>query len=368
LKTSIRIIFFLLLFTQVCKANMSSPVWEGTMVSTVFSSKDIRILSELIHVKIDKDFGTATFLVEYTIQSEVAGKQIPLLFYAQDYKDNFQVWVDSQHVDVKGIPEKNTHIANSPFSGFSGPFKSGQRGNGADEVMIYWTENSAFVYKLNELKYFETDIAKGIHKIRVAYTATAWTDISGWVKVYSFRYSLTPAKFWKSFGTLRIVVEQEGAVKELVTNLGKPMEQQPASINSWVFTKLPAEYLELSYSPKVSVVAKALIFISPFGLALITGICLFALHLLLARRYRRKFVTKKYSPVVIAGSLVVPFLILLSYMYAYPLIDAVIGDHAGRRHGYIFLVLVLYPLFLGVYWLILWLFDVQQKRKLIRGQ
>lgn len=360
----IRILIFFLFFAQVCKANMSSPVLEGTSVGTAFSSKDIRILSERIHITIDKSFSTAKFVVEYTIQSEVAGRQIPLLFYAQDYKDNFVVSVDDQPVGLQNIPKKYTHIDNSPFSAFAGQFEKDHQPDGKDEVTIYWAENTAFAYRINELKYFETDITKGIHKVRVAYTATAWADISGWVTVYSFRYSLTPARFWKSFGTLSIQVEQEGAIKELGTNLGRPVEQQFATTNNWVFTKLPAEYIELSYLPKINMLAKALIFISPLGIAGIVGILLFIWHGILVRRYRRKFPTKKYSPVVIAGSLIVPFLVLLSYIYAYPLIDCIIGDAASMRHGYVFLVIVLYPVLLLTYWVIVWLLDNQQKRKL----
>lgn len=360
----IRILIFFLFFAQVCKANMSSPVWEGTSVSTAFSSKDIRILSERIHITIDKAFSTAKFVVEYTIQSDVSGRQIPLLFYAQDYKDNFVVSVDDQPVGIQSIPGKYTHIDNSPFSAFAAPFERSHQPDGKDEVTIYWAENTAFVYKINDLKYFETDITPGTHKVRVTYTATAWTDISGWVREYSFRYSLTPAKFWKSFGTLNIQVEQEGTIKELGTNLGRPVEQQFATVNNWVFTKLPGEYIELSYSPEINIVAKALIFISPFGMAAIIGILLFIGHLALVRRYRRKFPTKKYSPIVIAGSLIVPFLVILSYIYAYPLIDGIIGDEAGRRHGYVFLVMVLYPVLLLMYWVILWLLDRQQKRSL----
>ena len=362
LKTNILIL--LLLFAQLCKANMSSPVWEGTQVSTAFSSKDIRILSERIDIKIDKAFGTAKFIVEYTIQSDVAGKQIPLLFYAQDYKDSFLVWVDDQRIDIQKIPEKYTQMSGSPFSAFSGSFEKGQRANGGDEVTIHWSENSAFVYKVNELKYFETDISKGTHKVRVAYTAIAWVDVWGWVREYSFHYSLTPAKFWKSFGTLNIRVEQEGAVKEFGTNLGSPVEQKIATVNNWAFTKLPAEYFYFSYSPNINIVAKTLIFITPFGLAMIIGILLFIWHLALVRRYRRRFVSKKYSPVVIVGSLMVPFLGILSYIFAYPVIDAIIGDAASRHHGYIFLVIIFYPMLLPIYLIVVWLFDRHQKLKM----
>jgi len=348
--------FLFLLLVQLAQANMSSPIWEGTKTSSAFTSKNINILSEFIHIKIDKDYKTAKFIVEYTIQSDLTSRQIPLLFYAQDYNDSFFVWVDNQKVTIQDIPEKYTHFENSPFSGFSGL---------KDEVTIYWYENSGYVYKLNDLKYFETDIAKGVHKVRVEYVANVWTDISGWIKEYSFRYSLTPAKFWKSFGSLNITVEQEGTIRQLSTNIGEPIEKTYKAKNSWTFTKLPDEYLEFSYSPKANNLAKALITVQPFGLSIIAGVILFALHLFFSFRYRRQFLNKKYSPVVILGCLIIPLLIILSYIYSYDIIDNVIGEEAGRHHGYVFLVIIFYPILLAIYWTIVWLLDRQQKRKLM---
>lgn len=365
MKIKTGLIFFLLLFGQLAQANMSSPIWEGTMTSSAFTSKDINILSEIIQIKIDKDYKTAKFIVEYTILSDISGRQIPLLFYAQDYKDSFFVWVDNKRVSIQTIPEKYTHFDNSPFSGFSSSKDDNNRNNERDEVTIYWWKNSGFVYKLNDLKYFETDIAKGLHKVRVEYSANVWTNISGWIKQYSFRYSLTPAKFWKSFGTLVISVEQEGNVRQLSTNIGEPIEKAYKAKNSWTFAKLPDDYLEFSYTPKANNLAKALITIQPFGLSIIAGVILFALHLFFSFRYRRQFVNKKYSPVVILGSLLIPFLILLSYMYSYDIIDNAIGEEAGRHHGYVFLVIIFYPVLLAIYWTTLWLLDRRQKRKLI---
>ncbi len=335
------------------------------MTSSAFTSKDINILSENIQIKIDKYYKTAKFIVEYTIQSDVTGRQIPLLFYAQDYKDSFFVWVDNQRVNIQNVPEKYTSVDNSPFSMFSGSFEKNNHTNESDEVIIYWYKNSGFVYKLNDLKYFETDIEKGTHKIRVEYTAKVWTDISGWIKEYSFRYSLTPAKFWKSFGTLNISVEQEGTVRQLSTNIGQPIEKTFHVKNDWTFNKLPDEYLEFSYTPKANNFTNTLITIRPFGLSIIAGTILFALHLFFVRRYREQFVNKKYSLVVIFGSLVMPFLILLSFMYSYDIIDNAIGKEAGRHHGYVFLVIVFYPILLPIYWTILWLLDRQHKRKLM---
>ncbi len=354
--------FLLLVLGQMVQANMSSPIRHGTMTSSAFTSKDIHILSEFIHITIDKDFKTAKFVVEYTVQSEVAGRQIPLLFYAQDYKDSFYVWVNQQPVAIQAIPSEYTHFNNSPFSGFSRLTENEGEPRTSDEVTIYWQESTGYVYPIYELKYFETDLPEGVHKVRVEYTANAWIDVSGWIKSHSFRYSLTPAKFWKSFGRLDIVVEQEGTVKTLTTNLGEPKEQSFQKQNSWTFQSLPGEYLEFSYTPEISPLAQALIAISPFGLACMAGgICLI-LHLLLINLYRKNNIHSRFSPVVIAGSILIPFLVLLCYILSFSLIDRIIGENAGNHHGYVFLVMLFYPILLPVYWTLMWLFDRWQKR------
>ncbi|MBL7704602.1 MAG: hypothetical protein JNM21_03535 [Taibaiella sp.] len=347
---------------------MSSPIWEGTVTSTAFSSKDINILSEFIHIKIEEDYKTARFTVEYTLQSELAGRQIPLLFYAQDYKDSFLVWVDDKSVDVQNIPEQYTHFAHSPFSGFSRLKEPSNHENESDKVIIQWDENAGFVYNINDLKYFEADLEKGVHKVRVTYTANVWTDVSGWIKTYSFRYSLTPAKFWKSFGTLTVTVEQAGIVRQIATNIGAPLEKTIQAKNTWVFTQLPADYIEFSYTPEMSGLTRVLTDIQPFRLSIITAVLLFVLHLWLVLRYRKRHIHKKYSYVVIAGSWLVPGLILLSYIYSFMLIDYIIGEDACRRHGHVFLIIILYPLLVPVYWTIMWLLDKLQKKRLLNKQ
>jgi hypothetical protein len=49
---------------------------------------------------------------------------------------------------------------------------------------------------------------------------------------------LTPAKFWKSFGTISIIVEQEGQPKPIRTNLGIPIEKEIKSKNTWTFNNI----------------------------------------------------------------------------------------------------------------------------------
>ncbi|MFZ1391576.1 MAG: hypothetical protein WAS23_08315, partial [Dokdonella sp.] len=201
--------------------------------------------------------------------------------------------------------------------------------------------------------------------VKVEYTANVWTDVSGWVKEFSFRYSLTPAKYWKSFGNLEINVEQEGEVRQFITNLGLPNEKEIKAINTWTFNKLPDEYFEISFTPTPNNSTKILMTIGPFGLSIIVAILLAITHLFFTYTYRRNNIQKKYSIIVISGSILVPLLSLLSYIYSYSFIDNAIGENAGRHHGYVFLSIILYPIILIIYWLLFWLTDRQYKKKLI---
>ena len=362
MKQALFIIF--ILASQLCSANMGSPIRQGTFSGSAISSRDIDIVKEIIHLKIDKDFKTAFYQVEYHIKTDVAGKQIPLLFLAKDFKGNFIVWVDDQKVNLLDIPEEFKATARSPFERFSGSFERSYQEGESETVEISWQKDRGYSYRLNDLKYFELDLSKGEHRVRVEYTADVWTDVSDWVKEYSFRYSLSPAKYWKSFGSLEITLDATAFHSAVTTNLGAAVHGNPDSIAVWNFSKLPGDFIQVSSKPQISRFANAMIAIDPFGLTIIFALLISLLHVLGIIKYRRSKPVKRYSWVVISGSLLIPFLILVFYIMSYDFIDSAIGEAAGRFHGYTFLVILLYPLFMPVYWLIMWLIDRILKRKL----
>ncbi len=357
---------FLLLAGGPGSANMASPYNAGSRAATAFTSKDIDILSETLHIQIDSGFQRAQFTVEYTVQSDVAGRQIPLLFLARDYADSFCVWVDGQPVKLQAIPARYTQFAASPFSGFAGA-KSGQNRYGQEEeVSISWDKTYGSVYQLHDLKYFETDLPKGEHKIRVTYRATPWENFSGWIRQTEFRYSLSPAKHWRSFGRLQITVAQEGPPKPLKIQFGGPAEGWNGSPKTWTFDKLPADFISVLYTPKVNETAAFFTALEPFGVSLIVGILLLALHLWGIRAYRKAHLQQKYSPVVIWGSLLIPLLGLFAFVTTYYFIDWLIGPAAGGQHGYVFLAVFLYPVLMPFYWLAMWAADRFWKYKYLK--
>ncbi|MGZ5243531.1 MAG: hypothetical protein ACXWDO_07835 [Bacteroidia bacterium] len=358
------IIIFILL-TKTGYTNMASPVTEGTLSSSAFSSRDIDILKEKIHITVDKNFKTANYVVEYHIKTEVSGKQIPLLFYAKDYIGDFKVWINNHEVKLSPIPHSYKRLADNPFKKFSQssspPFQEGE----PEEVTIYWEHGHGIVYKVTELKYFDVDIEKGEHIIRVEYKANVWEEYFDWVTKYNFRYSLSPAKHWKSFGSLEVILDASNFDSPISSNLGKPEQGSRVWISRWHFSNLPAEFLEIYYTPQISNFANFLIAIHPVGLALIFGFLCALLHYFSIKTIRKRNYTRKYSWVLIIGSVLIPFLTIIFYVFSFDFIDFVIGNYATGRHGYTFLSIIFYPFLFIIYYLIMWIVDRNIKKRLI---
>lgn len=347
------ILTILLLNAQICFANMASPITKGTSSGSAFSSRDIDILSETIHIKVSPDFKTASFKVDYRIQCKADGRQIPLLFLAQQYSGDFKVRVDGQHVNVQDVPAKYDFSQGSPFFQFSQAFPDRISHGEAATTTIHWDEQSGSLYQLRDLKYFETSLRKGVHQIQVEYIASTWVDRSAWVKVYSLPYALMPAKYWNSFGTLTIALDASGFSKVLQSNLGKPQRGRMDAIAYWSFDKLPLDYLQISYTPEISnALAKILIQLTPDCLSLFLGLLLMILHLFWLIRRKRVNPGQRMNRHLLLGSIIVPFLGILCYLYSFELIDQLIGPEASRFHGYTFLVWVIYPVLVLGYWLI----------------
>jgi hypothetical protein len=362
----IKAILFFSFLVHFCYSNMASPIVEGSKNTSAFSSKNITILHENIIVHISNDFKTAKYTIEYTIKSEVTGAQIPLLFLAQEYKDNFIVWLDGNKINTQNIPNNIIHAEKSQFEDFMNSFP--ERIDGNAYIPIRWQPNNTSLINLDDLKYFEANLLKGEHKIKVEYTADVWVNNSNWVKEYSFRYSLSPAKYWKSFGSLHITIFQDGEVKALHTNLGNPIERKFGKVATWKFNSLPSDNFNITYKPEINETAKILFNIEPFGLMLIFGLFLMLIHISFNYWFRQKDAVKKISWIVILGSFIVPYLMLHCYFLAYDLIDNAIGKHASKHHGYYFLILFWYPFLVAIYLFIMWIIDLIIKRKFIKKQ
>ena len=350
-----------LFFTATCVfANMASPIWEGTESATAFSSRDIDILNETIQIKIDSAFKTAVYKIEYRIRSSAEGKQIPLLFYAMDQhrenKQDFTVWLDGIQVTVLPVPKDYRIRPDSAFQKFSSAFNNRVIDKELDEVVIYWYENIGNVLNLSELNYFEVDLSKGEHTIRVEYTAKAWANVGDWVNEYSFRYSLTPAKHWKSFGGLQVELDASAFTSALTTNLGNPVSKTHDSVFRWTFQKLPQEYITISYTPPVSGFTTAMMR-SGSWIGLAISLSLVALHIFFIHRFRKKHPGKLFSWIWLLGSVAVPFLCIMVYIGLSLYTHSLIGEHAGRHGPRSSISILMYPIVTPVYTLVQWVVD-----------
>ena len=352
-----------LCFASSSWGNMASPIYGGTWGASPFISARVDVIEERIDITLNKSFTEAHYEIEYHLLATDSGQQIPLLFYAFDYKNYFKIWVDDVPVTIQKLPSEYEAFDGKQFSQFDYLF-AGKEGYAKDHLLLEEDARGGFYLDANDLKFFEIDLTQGEHVVRVSYDAEPYVSRADWVRETGFRYALSPAKHWKSFGKLTITVDASAWTKDFQTNLNEITSERFKGTQTWEFDQLPIEVFKLTYVPEISPTAKRLIAISPFGLALIFTIVVLIAHLFAARKYRRRNPTKKYSWVVIVGGILVPLICLVAYILSFSLIDAAIGEDASRFHGYTFLVLFTYPVIFPIYWLVIYLLDKQQRRSI----
>jgi hypothetical protein len=353
----------ILAFSISAMANMASPILPGSMASSPFTSKYVAILGETIYVVPNSDFLNAEYTIEYRIRVDREGIQVPLLFYAMDYDGDFKVSIDGKNIQLMQCPPDYHKLDGTFMKDFNYFYFDSIMGT--IEIEVPESEQSGFMVNLRDLKYFRTNMSVGEHILKVSYRALQWIDESDWVNNYSFRYALSPAKYWTSYGYLKITIDARNVKGKITTNLGSPSSGSLDSIANWTFDKLPTEIFIVEYEPALPAFAEFLIKLSPAWLCVIFSVIIFIFHLLWLLFYRKKNRNVRFSWVVISGSILLPLLVLIAYMMFFNLIDSVIGEHASGRHGYTFLILLLYPLITPFYWLFMWLVDRIYRRKVL---
>lgn len=333
--------------------NMASPFREGTKTGSVLSSKDIHILKESIYIKTDRYFRNAKYTVVYTIQTDTSGLQTPLLFLAMEYRNNFSVRVDNQLVKLLDFREQltkdNLDKLLSPFSNYFN--SSFHFASDRDYQLFSYDSLHKRIRSSDSFKYFELNLSKGIHHITIEYNARVWRDLSDWITKYSFRYSLSPAKYWKSFGNLEIVLDRNEFKGSIYTNLGKPTQGSLENKAVWKFSKLPKEYILIHYNPPMNQWTKFLLWVSPWGITFFFITLTVVFHFIAIRKLKKRKKTVLW--IMLLGGIILPFFLLFYYPLSYDLIDYSIGDDASSYHGYVSLIILLYPIALMIYGVIL---------------
>lgn len=338
------IIFFVLLPITM-GANMRSPGERGgsPKSASAIVSKHVDIKHEDIIITPNKGFTNAKFEITYYVKAAKAGSQIPLLFYASEFREDFKVSVDGNLVPLQQMPDKYDAYVLDDFENL---------------------QNKYSTISERELKYFETNLTVGHHIIKVEYIADVTTYLGGWANYYSVGYELWPAKYWKSFGTLSITINNSQSGLPLRTTLGPPASGNLDKVAYWKFDSLPVDEFEVFFAPSIPKVAQLLIFITPTGIMLIVFALLAVAHFVAIRYYHKIKASVKISWIVIVGSIIIPFATLLSYIYAYDFIDFIIGEDASRYHGYTIFIMILYPIVMPIYWIIFKQIDNKIKLKI----
>lgn len=337
------IILLLLPFSM--GANMADPgsIFGNPQSASAIINKYVDILHEDIIVTANKDFVTADFKVTYFIRASKSGMQIPMIFYASEFRQDFLVFVDGKPVSLLELP----YSLQPRFTLFADYDVDDNE---------YFRESISDRHPGNysELKYFEIDLTKGSHTIEVRYTADVTSRRSIWMDEYGVGYELWPAKHWKSFGSLTIILKNKSG-KALQTNLGNPGAGDLKTEASWKFNSLPQDSFTVELDPQIGWLANTLVSIGPEILSLPVLIMIPIYHVRLIKRYRLKKPKPYFSWVAILGSFIACFTGLLVYMAIIWMIGLSLGKpYNGNYPGgyaWIFIIFILCP-FINIIYLI----------------
>lgn len=332
-------------------ANMASPYIQGTKIASAFSSRNIKVDKEVLHIKLDSNFNEAHFTVTYTITTEFETATIPLLFYAIDYKSNMAVTLNDSPIDLTPIAQyHNSTLLQQLF-----PYWSTEDSS----IKINWSEEHNEYISINDLIYFDAPINKGTHTIQVKYTADAWLDYTEYWIQKDFRYALSPVKYWNSFGSLDIIIDATASKYPISTNLNLgQLTDSNHNIYRWHFNELPADVLIISPQYKINKIANTIISLDPYFLSLIIGVICIVIHAIVLYRFRKKNHNKRYALPLILGSIFIPAIILSLPILIYSIIEFSLGSIANSRaSGYSILLLFFYPIVALIYFLIFWIWD-----------
>jgi len=336
---------------------MAAPWISGASGTDIYISRDIDIVKEYLSITLI-DIYTAEIDVRYIISTDDRKERVPFIFdtmsdnskYSSDNYDfnDFKVWLDNSEIGTADIQ----HVYYDKE---------------AKEKLIKELRHSFVdIQNLSAFKYFILDLETGTHEIRVKYNIIATVDLWRNIRKYVFAYNLKPAKYWKSYGGLELTVDVSGIDEQVTINL--PDSEPFKGIKQWYFTDIPQDELYISCNPHISPPAELFISLSSEGLSFLLILILVVIHILMIYKYRRVNNRKRFPAVVVLGCLLLPLVLCFLLVYTNYFIDWVIGDHASGRHGYIFLVFFLYPVFLIIYSLTIFIIDQVIKRHFIKTE
>lgn len=349
-----------------CWANMASPILIGSRIGEPFLAQNVEIIQEDIYITIDSSFKLATYHIRYKLKALSTRNDVPMLFYAPEIDNKFSVLLDGNAVTV--LPFYAYSSDKIAIEQYFDPYLVKNNENSEVEIPMGLDNTEKTSINISELKYFLLDFDKPTHVVDVYYDAKPYVDKRGWVKNYIFRYALSPARYWKSFGELNIHVDATQFSGILSTNIiAETFSGDPQERASWTMHDLPKdEMILINYVPSVSALAKWMIRISPFGFAVILAAFMVFIHLFSISNYR-KSQNKGFLWIKVFGIILIPIIVYISMLLFYDLTYKAIGVHAVKSQGYglVFLI-ILVPIAMVVYAMIVSLWDYFMKKKYLQ--
>lgn len=333
-------LLIVILLSAIAYANMAQPYFSGNKTSTLYGTKNCDVLQEHMLIELISDeynIFTAYYTISYSIDSEIE-QSFPLVFHGINLG---QV----KEIKTNGITNEFHHSEDSK-----------------PHTISYKLPDTILVPK-NELIFFDANLKKGVNTIVLKYTATLGSNTYGFIKNQDIEYSFYPSRFWKSFGNVTLKLTADKNIEITSTNIKSYTKNNNTYV--WNFPATQYEEIQIKLRPRVSVISKVLLAISPLGLGAMVFLIAMLIHLWFIWK---KYQHSKYRFALGSGIFLVPILFYVAYYSSFSLIDYTLGQ-TSSRHGYIFIIIVTLPILWLVYGLIMLVTDRLIKNRFkVRGK
>lgn len=323
-----KILTVILLFPLLIFGNMAQPWVDGSEHSTLYGAKNCQVINENIFIQLinQHDVYIAKYKIKYVIHSNV-NQTVPLLFIGIGLSDRKVVTVNTKETLIKKyITNKNSEIS--------------------------YSKNDNLPVNEDDLIYFEANLTKGENIIIVEYDANLEYNTVGFIRTYNLKYSLYPSQFWESFGDITIELFLGDNLKIKSSNIGEPKIEK--NIANWVIKTIKKDTIELEITKKTSLISDILLFIEPFGIAVISLFLMFLYHLIVLIKKHKQ---KNFKNIILySGIIIIPILHYVIYFLSFDLIDFSLGQK-NSKHGYVFLYLFTLPILMLLYGIIMWIIN-----------
>ena len=318
---------------------MAKPWMDGSQHSVLFGG-NASVKREIIDIRIIEEPLEKIHFASYTIKYYIYSPQkqtLPLLFIAIGLQGEQGIKVNNRASKIEPLDlEKKSY----PF------LKKNIMG-----TFVKYDVANELPINQSDLIYFSADLNEGENIIEVRYDAQMEYNTYGFIKNYKLEYSLSPSKYWKSFGPIEVNLNLNNQLEFKESNLGQ--EKESNNILKWTIRPQNRDKIEIKLSEKISFISKILLAIDPFGLAVISLLAMFFIHLKLMKKKPNKWI-------LILGIILVPILFYVFYFLSYDLINFSLGK-THTKHGYIFFIVFTYPILLIFYGILMW--QIYRRRK-----